>query len=204
MFSFRQLFRYIASGPKYLNAAVLVFAAGIVMGYAFSDRFDAFLNSQLEGFRQLKGFIDNQPHTQWFLFGIVFLNNAIKSVLIVFAGALLAFIPIFFLVGNGLVIGYLAALQVKAGQLALLLKGILPHGIIEIPAILLASAFGIRLGTIVLKGLVTMISSPGRGLFREEVRQFLRVTPALIVLLVVSLLVAAVIESTVTPWLMEL
>jgi stage II sporulation protein M len=204
MFNFQLLFRYIAARPKYLNAAVLVFVAGLVMGYAFSERFDAFLQNQLEGLRQLSRMIGDKPNSSLYLFGIIFLNNALKSILIIFSGALLAFIPIFFLVINGMIIGYLAVMQVKADHLSLLLKGLLPHGIIEIPAIVLASAFGIRLGTIVFKGLLTMISSRGRAAFLEEIRQFLKVVPALAVLLVVSLLVAAIIESTVTPWLMKL
>lgn len=204
MFNFQLLFRYMAARPKYLNAAVLVFLTGIVMGYAFSERFDAFLQSQLEGLRELARMIDDKPNSTLYLFGIIFLNNALKSILIIFSGALLAFIPIFFLVINGMIIGYLAVVQVKADHLGLLLKGILPHGIIEIPAIVLAAAFGIRLGTIVFKGLLTMISSRGRVAFLEEMRQFMKVVPALAVLLVVSLLIAAIIESTVTPLLMKL
>lgn len=204
MFNFRLLFRYLWARPKYMNATLLVFAAGIVMGYAYSDRFDAFLQSQLEGLRELARMIDDKPNSTLYMFGIVFLNNVLKSIAIVFSGGLLAFIPIFFLVINGMIIGYLAEMQVNADQLWFFLKAILPHGILEIPAILLASAFGIRFGAIVFKGILTMLSARGRAAFVEELRQFMKMMPALVVLLIVSLLVAALIESTVTPWLMKL
>ena len=122
----------------------------------------------------------------------------------VFAGALLAFIPVFFLVINGMILGYLAENQVQADQLGLFLKGILPHGIIEIPIIIIASAFGIRLGAILFKALLSFISPRGRAASKEEARQFFRITPALCMWLVISLLIAAIIESTITPWLMGL
>ncbi|WP_164821462.1 stage II sporulation protein M [Paenibacillus koleovorans] len=203
MFQFRLLFRYMAATPKYMIAAALVFLAGVVLGYAYSEQFDAFLREQIEGLRELAQSISNKPHSQLYLFGFIFLNNAFKSLLIVFSGVLLAFVPIFFLVINGMIIGYLAFHQAEADQLGLLLKGILPHGVIEIPAIIVASAFGIRLGAIMFKGLLSAFSSRGRTLFREEMRMFWKIAPALCVLLVGSLLVAAIIESTFTPWLMQ-
>jgi stage II sporulation protein M len=78
----------------------------------------------------------------------------------------------------------------------------LPHGIIEIPAIVIASAFGIRFGAILFKGLLSILSPRGRAACKEELLQFLRITPVLCVCLVVVLLAAAIIESTITPWIM--
>jgi stage II sporulation protein M len=189
---------------KYWIASSLIFLVGIVLGYGYSESFDAFIQSQIDGLRELARMIEDKPNTKLYLFGVIFLNNTFKSILMVFAGALFAFIPVFFLVINGMILGYLAENQVQSEQLGLLLKGILPHGIIEIPAIVIASAFGIRFGAILFKGLLSILSPRGRAASKAEVLQFMRITPALCLGLVVSLLVAAIIESTITPWVMGL
>jgi stage II sporulation protein M len=163
MFKFQNLLSYMKLVmTKYWIASSMVFLAGIVLGYGFSSSFDSFIQSQIDGLRELARMIEDQPNSKLYLFGVIFLNNTFKSILMVFAGALFAFIPVFFLVINGMILGYLAENQVEAGQLGLLLKGILPHGIIEIPAIVIASAFGIRFGAILFKGLLSILSPRGR------------------------------------------
>jgi len=138
------------------------------------------------------------------LFGFIFLNNALKSILIIYAGVFFGVLPLFFLIINGMVIGYLAELQVQTGQLGLFMKGIVPHGIIEIPAIIIACAYGLKLGGIMGKGLLRFPSGAGRLAFANEIRRFMKVSVPLIGLLAVTLLVAAIIESTVTPWVIRL
>ncbi|MFD2881019.1 stage II sporulation protein M [Paenibacillus rhizoplanae] len=85
-----------------------------------------------------------------------FLNNSIKSVVIIYLGALFGLLPAFFLLINGAVIGYLIHLSAIQGQdlFTLIVKGLLPHGIIEIPAIIIACAFGLKFGSKVLSALL--------------------------------------------------
>lgn len=187
---------------NYFIAASLVLATGILLGYSYSERFDAVLQSQIEGLRELARTIQAKDHSMLWLFVFIFINNAFKSVLIVFAGVFFGLLPIGFLLINGMVIGYLAELQAEAGLLGTFLKGIIPHGIIEIPAIVLASAYGIRLGAIMAKGLLRLFSAAGRSAFFAEIERFMKLTVPLSVLLVVALLAAAIIESTITPWLL--
>lgn len=200
----KALFAHFKEMNKYFIAAALVFAAGIVLGFGYSDRFEAVLQSQIEGLRELARSIQAKDHSMLWLFGFIFLNNALKSILIIFAGMFFGLLPIGFLLINGMVIGYLAELQAEAGLMGLFLKGILPHGIIEIPAIILACAYGIKFGTIMGKGLLRLLSSRGRSVFATDLERFIKLTVPLVGLLVVSLLVAAIIESTITPWLMQL
>lgn len=197
----KALFAHFKEMNNYFIAAALVFAAGIVLGYGYSERFEAVLQSQIEGLRELAKSIQAKDHSMLWLFGFIFLNNALKSILIVFAGIFFGLLPIGFLLINGMVIGYLAELQADAGLMGVFLKGILPHGIIEIPAIIVACAYGIKFGTIMGKGMLRLLSSRGRTVFAADLERFIKLTVPLIGLLVVSLLVAAIIESTITPWL---
>ncbi|MEF3303326.1 stage II sporulation protein M [Paenibacillus sp. GYB003] len=199
----KSLFAHFKEMPNYFIASALVFIAGVALGYADSARFEAILQSQVEGLRQLAQSIAVKDHSMLWLFGFIFLNNALKSILIIFAGALFGVLPLFFLLINGMVIGYLASLQAQAGELGFFLKGILPHGVLEIPAIVIACAYGIKLGAIVGKGFLRLPSSQGRQAFAAEWSRFMKVSVPLIGLLVVTLLAAAIVESTVTPWLIR-
>ncbi|TMV44054.1 stage II sporulation protein M [Paenibacillus mesophilus] len=200
----KALFAHFKEMNNYFIAAALVFAAGIVLGYGYSERFEAVLQSQIEGLRELAKSIQAKDHSMLWLFGFIFLNNALKSILIIFAGIFFGLLPIGFLLINGMVIGYLAELQADAGLMGVFFKGILPHGIIEIPAIIVACAYGIKFGSIMGKGLLRLLSSRGRNLFAADLERFIKLTVPLIGLLVVSLLVAAIIESTITPWLIRM
>jgi stage II sporulation protein M len=200
----KALFAHFKEMNNYFIAAALVFVAGVVLGFGYSDRFEAVLQSQIEGLRELARSIQAKDHSMLWLFGFIFLNNALKSILIIFAGMFFGLLPIGFLLINGMVIGYLAELQAEAGLMGLFLKGILPHGIIEIPAIVLACAYGIKFGTIMGKGLLRLLSSRGRSVFAADLERFIKLTVPLVGLLVVSLLVAAIIESTITPWLIQM
>lgn len=202
--SWRALFRHFREMPNYFIASTLIFVAGVVLGYADSDRFEAVLQSQLEGLGKLAQEIAQKDHSVLWLFGFIFLNNVIKSILIVFAGVFFGVLPIGFLLINGMLIGYLAALQAEGGQLAFFFKGIVPHGIIEIPAIIIACAYGIKLGAIMAKGLFRLISLNGRRRFADELERFMKLAVPLAGLLAVSLLLAAIIESTVTPLVIRL
>jgi stage II sporulation protein M len=83
------------------------------------------------------------------------------------------------------------------------LQGILPHGILEIPAIIIASAYGIRLGMFVLKGLFLWLSPNNKTAFRAEFRGFMQMSMQLVMFLTIVLFVAAIIESTFTFWLIS-
>lgn len=198
------LFRHFKGMYNYFIAAALVFAAGIVLGYGYSDHFDRILQSQVEGLQQLAKSIAEKDHSMLWLFGFIFLNNAIKSILIVFAGILFGILPIGFLLINGMIIGYLAELQVQAGHLGFFVKGVVPHGIIEIPAIIVACAYGIKFGSIMGKGMLRFMSATGREKFAADLQSFMKISVPLIGLLTLSLFVAAVIESTITPWIIGL
>ncbi len=79
-------------------------------------------------------------------FLIVFLNNSFILFLTVILGLIFGIFPFFVLSSNGLILGivvYFARTVISWPEIFALL---FPHGIVEIPAVLLASAIGFRLG----------------------------------------------------------
>ena len=109
------------------------------------------------------------------------------------------FLPALSLITNASVIGVITAIfkAKEIGGVVDTLVGILPHGIFEIPALLLCVAFGLNLsllGTRILR----------RKASKYDLYEFSAETARALVLAVVPLLlVSAVVESYITPIIMD-
>lgn len=201
---FRPLFQHFKEMKHYFIVVVFVFAFSFYLGWANSEQFSHFLEEQLKGLKSISQSLSNKDNPQIWFFIFIFLNNAIKSVLIIFLGLVLGVAPLFMLIANGMLLGYVLSLQTHESTLSIVLKGILPHGIIEIPVILLACAYGLKLGMLVWKsGAQLLVPAKSRTAYAELVRT-LQLTKPLIITIVTLLLLAAIIESTLTYWLVHL
>lgn len=109
------------------------------------------------------------------------------------------FLPLVSLLYNGLLLGILAVL-LQSGGISILayFMGILPHGIFELPALVLSIACGVTL----CRNMCRMaVSSPKRVPLLALLEDLLRV----LVLLVAPLTVAAAfVECYITPYVMNL
>jgi stage II sporulation protein M len=201
MFGLREIFRHLGTMRHYLIFSCVIMLAGIVVG-ATNPGFDSFIQGQMAGLQQMADTIDNSSNpTLWFMV-FIFFNNAIKSIIVMYLGAILGIVPFIFLAINGMMIGYIASITASQGGDAMLtlMKGLLPHGIIEIPAIIIACAYGFRFGAMMFKGIGSLaIKRPGWG---KDLEQFVMRTLPAMVFIVGLLLIAAVIESTFTLWLL--
>ncbi|WP_106767129.1 stage II sporulation protein M [Paenibacillus faecalis] len=203
MFRFRTFIKDLSSIRVSLIISALLFAMGITVGWVQSGAIQELI---LEEIKKLGGISkklmqSEAPELSFFI--IIFLNNSIKSILVLFSGILFGIFPIVFLVMNGLFIGFLLNLEhTLGGNLSeMIFKGLLPHGIIEIPVLLIAAAYGLSLGGLVFKSIV---ARDGRGSgISGNWRDFGRKSVTASLWIVVLLFVAAVIESTITLWLMS-
>jgi stage II sporulation protein M len=84
---------------------------------------------------------------------IIFINNAIKALGLVFLGILLGLPPILFIGLNGFILGGLGSALESANGWTYVIASFVPHGVIEIPVILLATALGFTVGMESLKWL---------------------------------------------------
>jgi stage II sporulation protein M len=198
------LFRHFRQMKHYFLAAVLVFVSSMVIGWNHPLQYTHFLDRQLKGMEQLADLIKGQQdHQQAWMFLIIFLNNALKAALFVYFGVFFGVIPLFILVTNGMLIGYVSSLESQKEGIVFVLKAILPHGVIEIPALIIACAYGLKFGGISFKTMLGIWSPALRIRMRNEFRGLMKLSVPLIVLVVVMMLTAAVIESTVTPLLLQ-
>jgi stage II sporulation protein M len=82
----------------------------------------------------------------WKMFFFILLNNSAKSFAILLSGILFGLVPLVAVATNGYVLGvaYLFASE-KVGYV-LAAKAVLPHGVLEIPAVIIAASYGLWLG----------------------------------------------------------
>lgn len=206
MFSIRAIVNHLIMMRGYFAFSTILFLAGIVVGGS-NPALEQFVSGQLAGIQEIGRTIDSSSNPTLLMFGFIFLNNAIKSIVVMYFGILFGVVPILFVIINGMVIGFLFKLvaeQQGIGVLTeLIFKGIVPHGIIEIPAILLACAYGLKFGALTFRS-IGVLFKKDKSLFRSEYENFVLRTIPVMVILAVSLLIAAIIESTITVWLLEM
>ena len=125
---------------------------------------------------------------------ILFIHNLTTSLQVILFGVFLGIPALVASVANGAILGALAFQLGQQGvaPLPLLLAGILPHGILELPAFFLSIAFGLKLGYHIVFPLPehTRLESLGK-IFREIGNAL----PLIIVLLAL----AALLEVFITP-----
>lgn len=132
----------------------------------------------------------------WELSGVelvlfILVNNGAKAFLALALGVGLGIFPVLFLAINGVVLGQVIAQVVARHSPALALAGLAPHGVLEIPAFLLASGLGLRLGWEAHRRLLGQPSQL-RLWWRAGLRTYLRTVLPL-------LAIAAVVEVLLTP-----
>jgi stage II sporulation protein M len=121
----------------------------------------------------------------------IFANNAIKALGALVMGIILGLPPLFFVGGNGFMIGVtVAALHSLTGY-GVIVASLAPHGVIEIPMLLLASALGLRIGMESIKFLIGQKST-----VKAQLRQGLKIYLKWIL---AGLFISAIIEVFITP-----
>ncbi|MDO3412931.1 stage II sporulation protein M [Saccharibacillus sp. CPCC 101409] len=202
--SFGRFMRGLAENKRYMLAASLLFVAGIVLGTLNAGSLQRLLSSQLEGLQTVAQSIQQTDNAQFGFFRFIFLNNAIKAVMVMLLGAFFGIAPFVFLVINGGVIGFIVMLYGDQGQdvSKLIFQGLLPHGIIEIPAIVIACAYGLKFGMLVLGSLFSLGNASKRAALGVRWENGMLQMLGAAFWVVILLLVAAVIESTLTLYLL--
>jgi len=179
-----------------LSVVLVVMAGGLLMGWAFAMRYP------LRG--GLEGLVNSDLGREWQDLGVmpglnvwgIFIHNVRALLIAAFLGVisfgvaslLLLLVPlgmVGFLLGQAVSVGY--------SPFIILVAFVLPHGLVEIPAAWIATAFALKIGAAIL--------APPRGLslgegFLLAIINFLKIFFLLVVPL---LLLAAFLEARVTP-----
>jgi stage II sporulation protein M len=175
----------------YFLTLTLLFGLSILVGYynAKSDHNQAqmLINEFISEF----GFIKELPSVV--VFAIIFINNSTKALMAMILGIFFGLAPILFVFINGYLIGvvlYIVGMEMGLKNVLMLLA---PHGILEIPAIIIDCSYGVWLGRMFynrVRGHETSI----KPYVLHALVQYLKIVLPM-------LLVAAFIETYITPLL---
>ncbi len=139
-----ELYKLDESVAFYLKALSLLFIITFSVGFITATLFPFEARQGVNEVSKQLQFLSSAGPFQ--IFGIIFLNNVIKSFFALVGGILFGIIPVVFILINGYAIGIVGAVAVTEKGMANVLALTLPHGIFEIPAVLLAASYGVMLG----------------------------------------------------------
>ena len=134
---------YLKSIGIFIALSVFIFGLTTVMGY-YAAAIDPDLASNwTKELEMLKWILDQPPIL---IMMIIFLKNLLASAMAMLLGLGLGLIPLMVVTSNGFLLGIVGYAAVQKAGILFLAAGILPHGIIELPVVLVSIAIGFRLG----------------------------------------------------------
>lgn len=186
---------YLRELKPYILFITFLFLGAFLFGYM-----GAYLSPEEAGlvqaeFAAIENLISDLSAFSFFFF--ILLNNALKIFLTVLLGAGFGILPVLFVFLNGYVIGVFGFISESSVGWPVFLLSILPHGIIELPAFIIAAAAGYMIGAKVLKNIFRGAGYP----IKEEVKKGINLFFKFVLPL---LLIAAFVEVFITPVIINL
>ncbi|RZN55227.1 MAG: hypothetical protein DSO09_03135 [Candidatus Methanomethylicota archaeon] len=122
----------------------------------------------------------------------LFLKNTLVVFIAFFLSPILLISPIFVIILNGFMTGYIASIL----PIDIAIKALAPHGIFELSALVIASSSGFRFGYYTIMKLIKHKEYKIIEILKKEIKW--------IYISLILLLIAAIIESFITPFLIGL
>ncbi len=172
---------------KWIIISSVLFSLGLLFG-VLSPGIDA-----LTSFDSLIEMADSMATLSTFgLFFFIIINNVFKMILSFVLSPLLCIYPVLSLVMNGWIISNVGHLFAEQYSVGFFMLGILPHGVIEIPAFIIGQAAALSLGSMAIAAVFIQEKRP-------ELFPNLRKNLKYIGIVIVLLIIAAGIEAFITP-----
>jgi|SRR3989344_804939 len=170
---------YIKESRRYIYFAVFLFLLLILIGYFKPVYFTDYIKSFIEQIlKQTEGL-------NTFQLIIFILRNNIQNAFLGFIlGIALGIFPLFNLLLNGYVIGYVSSFAVMEKGYSSLLR-LFPHGLFELPALILSLSLGLKLGLFFL----------GKNKKQEFMRRLEQGLRVFVFIIIPLLIIAGIIEG---------
>lgn len=174
---------------RWLFVAVGLFGTGMALGLLIPVNTANLLAEDLAVLREL-GAILGPFRVSTAIF--IFLKNVFALLVSFIFSPILCLLPVLALTVNGWLLSFISAAVVQEESFGLLLAGLLPHGIIELPALIMGEAAALSFGA---SALTALVSKERRHRLLPGLKQNLRYLTIACILL----LPAAIIETYITP-----
>ena len=177
------------SYKRWIFVAVGLFVIGMAFGLAMPVNTANLFAEDLAALEKLGSFLGPfQVTTAIF----IFLKNVTALLFSFIFSPILCLMPILTLTVNGWLLSFVSVLVVQEESLGLLLAALLPHGVFELPALIIGEAAALSFGAMTI---VALISKKRRNQLLPNLKRNLRY----LVIACVLLLPAAIIETYITP-----
>jgi stage II sporulation protein M len=177
---FSEAWTYIKETKNYIFFAIILFLVSTAFGYFFKNNL-TFLDEVLKNLLIKTQGLDT-PGMIFFILQ----NNLESAIFSILGGILFGIFPITNILANGAVLGYVLAISAEKVGFGVWWR-ILPHGIFELPAILISFGMAIKLGCSLFKDKETRI---------ETLKQrFYNSANAFLLIIIPLLIIAAIIEG---------
>lgn len=178
----------------WLFIAISLFIISLVVGWSTPDSIASLLAEDIAALEELSVMLASLPPALVAIF--IFLKNSLSLLLSFLLSPILCLAPLLALTTNGWILGWLSATVMEKESLGFLLAGLLPHGVIELPAFIIGEAAALSFGSFVL---VSLFKKEARSLLWPRLKQNLRY----LIIALALLIPAALIETFITPLLMK-
>jgi len=141
--SLKESLAFVRESKKYILWAVFIFLAFALIGF-----FIPVPNFILEVIREkIKSLLlETQGLDTLGLVQYIFLNNFLVCLIAILLAFIIALVPVVLALTNGYVLGYVCRVSVNQEGIFSLWK-LLPHGIFELPGVLIALGLGLSIGS---------------------------------------------------------
>jgi len=175
----------------WILVAILLFGIGIIVGLATPATISSLFSDKLVGVEELSGILAPFKVSTVIL---IFIKNVIVLLFSFALSPIFCLVPILTLAVNGWLLALVSSVVVEEKSLGFVLAGLLPHGIIELPALFIGEAAALSFG---VAAMVALFKKERRELLLPSLRQNLKY----LWLALALLLPAAIIETYITPLL---
>ncbi len=179
--NYKKAWQYIKDSRRFIFAIIGIFLFFVLLGF-FIPAPDSISKWILDYMQEVVNETEGLSAVQ--LISFIFFNNLKSSFVGMIFGALLGIFPIFTALFNGYILGFVLNESVKIEGILVLWK-LLPHGIFELPAVLISLGLGLRIGT-------SLLFNKKK---REFKKNFYNALKVFLFVVIPLLLIAAIIEG---------
>ncbi|MBW6502793.1 stage II sporulation protein M [bacterium] len=167
----------------YILILALIFAASFLAGTFVPSSVG---RQMTEMFRDMAG--DYRELSGGMLFFNILVQNVMATIFVILSGVIVGIIPTFAVGSNGFGLGVLFRQAAEVSGTSKAALTVLPYGVFEIPALLIAASYGLWLGVTVVRTMRGKVPTPLKPSLEHTFRRYFAVVFPLLV-------VAAAIET---------
>ena len=180
------------SYKKWVFIAIFLFGIGMVFGLATPLSIVNLMSGEIAALEELSRIL--APFSVLTVI-LIFIKNVSALVLSFVLSPILCLVPVLALVVNGWLLAFISSAVVQEKSLGFVLAGLLPHGIFELPALIMGQAAALSFGTMTI---LALLQKRKRNLLLPNLKHNLRY----LLIALALLLPAAIIETYITPLLL--